>query len=114
MADQQKFRTHESLNVDTAADWNVLTALTAAVSGGSTVEKDVSSYNQIGVYSVTNDVYFSFSSSASTSIVTAKDLVLPSKTLTFLKIPKGLGSTVYFIVLSTSGSVTSSVKIIGM
>ena len=114
MANLQRHRAHESLNIDTSAGWTILTALTAAVSGGSTVQKDVSSYNQIGVYSVSEDVYFSFTDTTGTAIVTAKDLVLPASTLSFLKVPKALGETIYFTVLSTSGSATSSVKIIGM
>ena len=114
MANLQTHRAHESLNVDTAAGWDIQVALTAAVSSGDTVQLSVGSFNQIGVYSVTKDVYFSFTSTTGTAIVTAKDLVLPAQTLTFLKIPKALGSTVYFTVLSTSASATSSVKIIGM
>ena len=41
MADLQKFRSHESLNTETAAGWDVNSVLTAAVSGGSAASIDV-------------------------------------------------------------------------
>ena len=113
MANLQTHRAHESLNVDTAAGWDTQTALTAAVTGGTAVEKDVSSFNQIGVYSVSTDIHFSFASASGATISTGNDLILPAQTLTFLKVPKALGSTVYFVATSAT-SATSLVKIIGM
>ena len=113
MANLQTHRAHESLNVDTAAGWDIQVALTAAVSSGSTVQLSVGSFNQIGVYSVTNDVYFSFATSTGSTINDTNDLILPAQTLTFLKVPKALGSTVYFVTTSAT-SATSLVKIIGM
>lgn len=113
MANLQTHRAHESLNVDTAAGWDVQTAQTAAVTGGTEVEWDVSSFNQIGIYSVSTDIRFTFATSTGSTINDTNDLILPAQTLTFLKVPKALGSTVYFVTTSAT-SATSSVKIIGM
>ena len=44
MANIQKFRAHESLNIESAGDWQVQTAATATAAG---VAVDVSSYHQI-------------------------------------------------------------------
>ena len=50
--------------------------------------------SQIGVYSAV-ELYFNFSASQ-TDITTANDLIIPSSTLVFLTVPRGLGNTVYF------------------
>ena len=113
MANLQTHRAHESLNVDTAAGWDVQTAQTAAVTGGTEVEWDVSSFNQIGIYSASTDIRFTFATATGATINDNNDLILPAQTLTFLKVPKALGSTVYFVTTSAT-SATSSVKIIGM
>ena len=113
MANLQKHRAHESLNVDTAAGWDVQTAQTAAVTGGAAIQFDVSSFNQIGIYSLSTDIRFTFASATGATISDNNDLILPAQTLTFLKVPKALGSTVYFVTTSAT-SATSLVKIIGM
>ena len=113
MANLQTHRAHESLNVDTAAGWDVQTAQTAAVTGGAAIQFDVSSFNQIGIYSLSTDIRFTFASTTGATISDNNDLILPAQTLTFLKVPKALGSTVYFVTTSAT-SATSLVKIIGM
>ena len=113
MANLQTHRAHESLNVDTAAGWDVQTAQTAAVTGGAAIQFDVSSFNQIGIYSLSTDIRFTFASATGATISDNNDLILPAQTLTFLKVPKALGSTVYFVATSAT-SATSLVKIIGM
>ena len=113
MANLQPHRAHESLNVDTAAGWDVQTAQTAAVTGGTEVQWDVSSFNQIGIYSASTDIRFTFATATGATINDNNDLILPAQTLTFLKVPKALGSTVYFVTTSAT-SATSLVKIIGM
>jgi hypothetical protein len=92
MANLQKHRAHESLNVDTSAGWDVQTRLT--ISSQAHVYSDVSSSNQIGIHS-DSAVKFRFDTSTSDTISANNDLVIPSDTLTFIKVPKGVGNTMY-------------------
>jgi len=100
MADLHKFTVQESLNTDTAAAWDVQTAITVDNSNDST---DVSSYTTLGIH--TNaEIYFNFSSTED-SMTEANALIL-SAGLTFLKVPKGVGSTIYFVYKRVSGDAT--------
>ena len=92
MANLQKHRAHESLNVDTAAGWDVQTRLT--ISSAAHVTSDVSSAYQICIKSE-SEVYFRFDSSSSDTISATNDPTIPANTLTFLKVPKGIGNTIY-------------------
>ena len=91
MANLQKHRTHESLNVDTGAEWSVQTRLT--ISTAAHVYSDVSSVSQIGIHS-DSIVYFRFDASTSDTISANDDLRIPASTLTFIKVPQGVGSTI--------------------
>ena len=96
MANIQKFRAHESLNIESAGDWQVQTAATASATG---VAVDVSSYHQIHLLTDI-DIYFTFNTTGTaTDIDTAKDLYLKGgDTIYTLKVPKGLGNTTYLIM----------------
>ena len=61
MANLQKHRAHESLNVDTAAVWDVQTRIQIDASGGLSagVSGDLSSYNQVCIEADV-EVYFRF------------------------------------------------------
>ena len=87
MAHLQKHRSHESLNVDTAASWDVQTKLT--IGGAAHAYSDVSSVSQIGVHS-DSAVYFRFDSLTSDTISANNDLRIPADTLTFIKVPRGV------------------------
>ena len=76
MANIQMHRAHESLNVETAAEWDVQTRLT--ISSQAHVYSDVSSANQIGIYS-DSDVYIRYDSSTSDTTVSYTHLTLPTK-----------------------------------
>ena len=96
MANLQKYRAHESLAVDTAADWQVQTAVTADTDG---VAVNVTGYHTIHLQS-DNDFYFTFNTTGTDSdIDTSKDLYLKGgDTIYSLKIPTGLGDTLYLIM----------------
>ena len=112
MANLQKFRAHESLNTETAAGWDVNSVVTAAVSGGSAASVDVSSYTTLGLHT-DGEIYFGFTGSSTASITAANDLKLGAG-LSFIKIPKGIGDTIYFNYLSTSASDTRALRIVKM
>ena len=92
MANINKFKANEAVNIEAAAEWNVQTRLT--ISSQAHVYSDVTSVHQIGVYS-DSDVKFRFDASTSDTISANDDLVLPAQTLTFVKIPQGVGGTIY-------------------
>ena len=96
MANLQKHRSHESLNTDSAADWQVQTAVTADSDG---VAVNVTSYHTIHLQS-DNDFYFTFNTTGTDSDVsTGNDLYLMGgDTIYTLKVPKGLGNTTYLIM----------------
>ena len=92
MADIQKYRAHESLNVSSAANWSVQSAATAA-SAASSVK--VTGYHTIHIQK-DNDIYFLFTTSTTDSLSTSNDLYLMGgDTIYSVKIPNGLGRDVY-------------------
>jgi len=92
MADIHKFRTNEAVNIEAAANWDVQTRLT--ISSQAHVYSNVTGVHQIGVYS-DSDVKFRFDAETSDTISANNDLVLPAQTVTFVKIPQGVGGTIY-------------------
>ena len=111
MANLQKHRTHESLNVETAASWDVQTRLT--ISSAAHAYSDVSSSTQIGIYS-DSDVYIRFDSSTSDTINTDNDLIFPSETLAFLNVPKGVGDTIYVHFKQVTGASAKFLRLTNM
>ena len=109
MANLQKHRAHESLNADSAATWEEQSALT--VSNSASVV-DVSGYHTIHLQS-DNDFYFTFNTTGTDSDVsTGNDLYLMGgDTIYSIKVPRGLGSSVYLIMERKGGS-DATVKVI--
>ena len=106
MADIQKFRAHESLNVSSAANWSVQSAATAA-SAASSVK--VTGYHTIHIQT-DNDMYFLFTTSTTDSLSTSNDLYLMGgDTIYSVKIPNGLGRDVY-IQWERKGSSDATVR----
>ena len=111
MANIQMHRAHESLNVETAAEWDVQTRLT--ISSQAHVYSEVSSANQIGIYS-DSDVYIRYDSSTSDTISANNDLVVPAETLAFLNVPKAVGETIYVHFKQVTSAGTKYLRIIHM
>ena len=109
MANLQKHRAHESLNLDSAADWQVQSVVTADTDG---VAVNVSSYHTIHLQS-DNDFYFTFNTTGTDSdINTSNDLYLKGgDTIYSLKIPNGLGDNVY-LIMEKKGSSDATVRVI--
>ena len=109
MANLQRHRTHESLNTDSAADWQVQTAVTADADG---VAVNVTSYHTIHLQS-DNDFYFTFNTTGTDSDVsTGNDLYLMGgDTIYSVKVPRGLGKKVY-LIMERKGSSDATVKVI--
>ena len=112
MANLQKHRSHESLNTDTAATWELITGTTdAPASSGTATNIDVSGYHTLGL-TPASEIYIHFHNTSTATLVIADALKLASG-LSFIKIPRGLGDTIYFNYLSTSSS-TVEVRIVKM
>ena len=109
MANLQKHRSHESLNTDSAAGWDVQTAVTADSDG---VAVNVSSYHTLHLQS-DNDFYFTFNTTGTDSDVsTANDLYLMGgDTIYSVRVPRALGSAVY-LIMERKGSSDATVKVI--
>ena len=104
MADIHAYTVQEALNTTVGGEWTVASAGTAgsSASTGNTT-------GTIGVYSAV-EIYFNFASSG-TDVNASNDLLLPKNTLTFITVPRGLGSTIYFNYNSTS-TTTGAVRIV--
>jgi hypothetical protein len=112
MANLQKHRAHESLNTDTAANWDVITDVTdAAASSGTVNNIDVSEYNTLGLTPAA-EIYFHFHNS-STATLDEDDALKLASGLSFIKIPKGLGDTIYFNYVATGAS-SCEVRVVKM
>ena len=101
MSQIQKFRAHESLGIESAAEWNVKSAGTIA---DTTIGVEVSNYHMVSLIT-SEDIYYTFASSSSDAINTSNDLYLiGGDTIYTLKIPHGIGSTIYFQVQRKTSS----------
>ena len=110
MAHLQKHRAHESLNVDTAAGWDVQTKLT--IGDAAHASSDVSSVSQIGVHS-DSAVYFRFDNLTSDTISTTDDLKIPADTLTFIKVPRGVAkSTIHVHFKQVTSAASKFLRIV--
>ena len=110
MANTQRFRTHESLNITTASNFVVQSACSVAA---SEVYKDVSTYHNI-LIQPDEDIYYGFSTSTSAMLVTAaNNLYLKGgDTIYELTVPYGMGSdTIYLHALRKTSS-SASVRLV--
>jgi hypothetical protein len=108
MAQLQKFRAHESLNADTAADWSQQAVSTV---GSSASSVDVSAYHTVHIMT-DNDLYFEFTKSSTDSLTPANVFYLMGgDTIYSLKIPKGLGDSIY-LWLERKGSSDCAVRMV--
>jgi|TARA_R100001443_G_C3284277_1_gene161209 hypothetical protein len=96
MADLHKRSVQEAMNISVGGGWSVATVAThGGTATGNTIHFSVDeNTSQIGVYSAV-ELYFNFSTTT-TDVTTANDMIIPSSTLVFLTVPRGLGATVTF------------------
>jgi hypothetical protein len=110
MADMQKYRAHESLNVTSAAGWSVQSAATV---GSSASSVKVSGFHTIHIQ-IDEDIYFKFTDSTSDSLSTSNDLYLKGgDTIYSIKIANGLAESVHddvYIQWERKGSSDATVR----
>ena len=114
MANLQKHRSHESLNTDTAATWELQTGTTDAPVAGAAapISIDVSEYHTLGLTPAA-EIYIHFHNTSTATLVIADALKLASG-LSFIKIPRGLGKTIYFNYKAVSTGSPAEVRIVKM
>ena len=103
MADLHKFSVQEALNATGVGGvWSVNSVANTGSNADvtNTVHLVISGAHQLGIYPA-GDIYFNFSATTP-DCNTSNDMILPGNTLTFLTVPSGLGTTIYFNHLSTS------------
>lgn len=96
MADLHKRSVQEAANLSVGGGWSVATVAThGGTSNTNTIHFSLDeNTSQIGVYSAV-ELYFNFST-GTTDVTVANDLIIPSSTMVFLTVPRGLGDTIYF------------------
>ena len=113
MADLHKFTVQESLNTETAGQWERGSATTVAGSAINAIHgtdaKNVGDFHTVGI-TIDEDIYFRFTSSTTDACDTT-DLKLPAGTH-FIKIPRGLGNNVYLNMLRVSSDSTANIVLI--
>ena len=108
MANLQKHRAHESLNADSAADWSLQSVNTV---GAVAEYVDVSSYHTVHIMT-DEDLYFDFTASTTDALDPNHAFYLMGgDTIYSLKIPRGLGDTIY-LWLERKGSSDCSVRMV--
>ena len=109
MANIQKFRSHESLAIESAGDWKVQSVVTADADG---VAVDCTGFHQVHLMS-DNDFYFTFNTTGTDSdINTSNDLYLKGgDTIYTLKIPHGIGKAIH-LIMERKGSSDASVRVV--
>ena len=113
MARLHSLSSQEALNAAGAGgQWTVNTVSTihTSTATGHTVHLPVTSAaGQLGVYAA-GEIYFNFSTTT-TDCNTSNDLKLPANTLTFITVPRGLGSIIYFNHLGVAVTTVRTVEV---
>lgn len=112
MADLHKFTVQEALNASqgNAGGWTVNARLAIGSAAHAYQELDAST-TQIGIWS-DSEVYFRFDTSTSDTIDTGRDLILLPSTLTFINVPKNVGSSIVVHFKQVSSVATKYLRIV--
>jgi hypothetical protein len=103
MADLHKFTVVESLNTDTSAAWDVETVITTTDS--TVTHINVSSYHNV-IIDTTSTICILFDGTSNTTATDGSNLELPGG-IHNIKVPHGVGRTVYLHWLRNGSSDTT-------
>ena len=92
MANLNKFSSQEAANTETSGVWNVETAVTTT--DATVTHIDVSGYHNV-IIDCTSTICVLFDKAAATTVTDDNNLELPTGVHS-LKVPHGLGNTIYF------------------
>ena len=109
MADLHRHSVQEALNTEAATVYTVNSVLTI---GASASAVDISYFDMIHIQT-TEDIYIHFNTANTESnLSTANDLYLMGgDTIFSLRVPRGLGSTIY-LLMERKGSSDSTVRLV--
>ena len=109
MANLQKFRAHESLNVSSASGFDLQTVNSQTTSTEETGYGNLASYHTIFLQP-SEDIYFGFSNSTTAMLGTANDnlYLKGGDTIYEIAIPHGIGETIYLHTLGKTA--TSAIR----
>ena len=116
MADIHKLSVQEALN--SAGSGGQWTASTSGTAGSVAADSNTIHFTilgttaQLGIYSDV-DIRFKFTTGATDDIDVSEDdeLILPAQSLTFITVPRGLGSTIYFNHLGVATTTVRTVEV---
>jgi hypothetical protein len=117
MAKLHQLSVQEAVNAQgSGGQWTVnsVSSTHGGTASTDTIHLDVSGAGQLGIYAA-GDIYFRFGTAGTTGTtddcVAANDLVIPANTLTFITVPMGLGSTIYFNHLGVAATTVKVVEV---
>ena len=111
MANLKEFSTQEAVNAEAAGKWSVQTAVDTSALGDptDTTHINVSDYHNV-VIDCSSTICILFDTAATTDCTDGNNLELPGG-VHALKIPKGLGNTIY-LHWRRNGSVNATVRMV--
>ena len=111
MANLNRFSAQEAVNVEVSAIWDVQTVVDTSAGGiGTTTQHvNVSDYHQV-IINNTSTIDILFDAISNTNCSDTNDMKIPEG-ITSIKVPKGLGNTIY-LHWRRDGSTDASVRMI--
>ena len=110
MAELHRFTVQEAVNTEAAGKWDVGAATTVSSSHIDEIHgvngKDISAYHTVGI-TTNQPIYFRFTATANAGCATT-DLKLEIGTH-FVKIPHGIGSSIFLNMLRVSSDATVNI-----
>ena len=113
MADLHKFSVQEAVNTDTSGGWTVGSATTVAGSAINEIHGsdalNISGYHIVGI-TIDQPIYFRFTGTT-TDACASTDLKLDTGTH-FIKIPHGVGNSIFLNMIAVSTTSVASIVLI--
>lgn len=100
----------EGASLFAATEWTVSTAL--SVASGAVAEKLLNERTQYISLYASVDCYFRFDTLSGDTVVTANDVRIAKNGTRRIKVPRGLGNTIYFHVTPVDSESGKTVKLV--
>lgn len=110
MAKLGKYNANERASAEVATEWTVSSRLD--ISSAAVAEKLLNEQTQYLTVYADLACYYRFDTTTGDNIVTTTDPIIPATTTTRIKVPRGLGNTIYFHVVATSSSATKYFRLV--
>lgn len=110
MAKRNQHSVKESLNFDSAGEWDVNAALD--ISNATAREVAINEHTTHVVVYSDSDVYFRFDTTSGDNVNTSNDVIWPAETLITWRVPRGLGDTIYLHVKQTASAASKSCRVV--